>query len=81
MQITIVDYWSIRVSSIDTSLSTTASVTASVELAVDPAATVTVKNERYENLPLFQPDTPWGWTKGVRLEGMRTQETTAKGAA
>ncbi len=49
-----------------------------VLLAVTPAEMIAVTAEKYEHLPLFD-DTAAGWGKGVKLCGVTTQETTAKG--
>lgn len=47
-------------------------------LAVTPSAERRVVGERYDALPLFQPNAA-GWQKGVVLRGLATQETSAKG--
>lgn len=51
---------------------------ATVSLTVPPANIVSVTAEKYENLPLFNPNAS-GWVKGAKLRGVTTQETTAKG--
>lgn len=51
-------------------------VSAAFEVPPPPERAVTA--EVYSRLPVFQSNAP-GWTKGVVLRGVRTQETSAKG--
>ncbi len=44
-------------------------------LQVPSAKFVTVRAEKYDALPLFNPNTG-GWVKGAQLRGVRAQETT-----
>jgi lysophospholipase L1-like esterase len=47
----------------------------STRLQVPPPAMVEVSAEKYDALPLFNPNTG-GWLKGVQLRGVKAQETT-----
>ncbi len=47
-----------------------------VELAIQPATTVQVNDEKHENLPIYNPQAA-PWTRGARLKGVITSETTA----
>ncbi len=44
-------------------------------LQVPPARIVTVTGEKYDALPIFNPNAG-GWVKGAQLRGVRAQETT-----
>lgn len=55
-----------------------ATVAAATRLTVRPAERVTVRDERYAELPVFNAQAA-GWLKGARLAGLVTQETTAAG--
>lgn len=46
---------------------------------VAPVETVTVQDERCQNLPAFNPK-GWNWGKGYTLRGVRAQECTSGGA-
>ena len=48
-----------------------------VRLTVSPLEPIVVERERYDPLPIFDRKAP-GWTRGVRLVGCRSQETTVK---
>lgn len=71
VQLSLVGDWGLQVS-----LEEPKALTAAVQ--VPPPAPITVTAERYEALPLFNPQAP-GWLKGVRLHGLRAQETTTPG--
>lgn len=43
---------------------------------ISPPGIVTVTAEKYTAVPIFNPNAS-GWTKGVRLNGVKTQETTS----
>lgn len=45
-------------------------------LRVTPPELITVTNETYDNVPLFNPKAG-GWVKGAQLKGVRAQETTS----
>jgi lysophospholipase L1-like esterase len=47
-------------------------------LPVAPPVALTVATEKYDSLPVFNPNAG-GWAKGVRLRGVLTQETTTPG--
>ena len=51
---------------------------ASVELTVDRPNIVTVKAEKYDNLPLYNPQGPL-WRKGQPLNGVKAQECSTTG--
>ncbi len=42
---------------------------------VPPAEPLTLTDEKYESLPVFNPNAG-GWVRGVQLKGVRAQETT-----
>lgn len=67
--------WQIEVSGVSNS----AAGTAPVRLTVTPPPLVTVVAEPCLPMPVFNPGAA-GWTKGYRLQGVRTQETSAKGS-
>jgi hypothetical protein len=48
---------------------------AEATLAVPPPEAVTIRNERHDSLPMFNPNTG-GWVRGAQLRGVRAQETT-----
>ncbi len=48
---------------------------ATVTLDVPPLEPVVVEGEKYDRLPVFNPQAA-GWVKGVQLQGLRAQETT-----
>ena len=45
---------------------------------VQPPSLVTVTSEKYTAVPVFDPKAS-GWTKGLQLTGVKTQETTSPG--
>jgi lysophospholipase L1-like esterase len=45
---------------------------------VPPPSTITVVGGRYAGLPDFKPDSWGGWTKGVALRGLCSQECTTR---
>jgi lysophospholipase L1-like esterase len=45
------------------------------KLPVKPPQEIAVKAERYDSLPVFNPNAG-GWVKGAQLKGVRAQETT-----
>jgi lysophospholipase L1-like esterase len=47
-------------------------------LAVAPPVVLAVTAEKYDSLPVFNPNAG-GWAKGARLHGVLTQETTTPG--
>jgi len=47
-------------------------------LGLDPAVLIEVHDERYDTLPVFNPQGA-PWAKGAALRGVATQETTAAG--
>lgn len=51
----------------------TGDIRARVE--IPPATLLTVSDERYDSLPIFNPKTA-GWVKGTQLQAVRAQETT-----
>jgi lysophospholipase L1-like esterase len=51
-------------------------VKARVDLSVSNATLVSVSDERYENLPIYEPQVA-PWARGARLKGVVTSETTA----
>ena len=56
----------------------TAVLARAADVPVAPAVSVTVRDERHERLPLFNPNAG-GWAKGARLRGVAAEECTAKG--
>lgn len=75
--VTIVGDWQVRVSPGTVLVGkTTVTMPRPVTLTVAPSESVTVHNEEYEGLPLFNEKAS-GWTKGVPLRGLRTLEVTA----
>ncbi len=46
---------------------------------VTPPETVSVRDERHDAIPVYNKATPWGWTRGARLERLVTQECSATG--
>lgn len=74
VQLTLVGDWEVQVSTAGGS--PPRMVTRTV--TISPPVTVVVTNERYDRLPVFNPNAA-GWLKGVQLRGVRAQETTAPG--
>jgi len=54
----------------------TVSIAQAVVLDVAPPELVTISDERYDQLPVFDPNGA-PWAKGAKLRGVDTQETTA----
>lgn len=76
-QVTVADYWQVRVSGGTLKRGrTTVRIARPVTLDVSPATLVTMKDEKYDNLPLFNADTA-PWAKGAKLQQLATFETTA----
>ena len=48
---------------------------AATNLGIAPPALIAVTGERYDSLPVFNPNTG-GWVKGAQLRAVRAQETT-----
>src|SRR6185369_9273454 len=67
--VTIVGDWEVKVSVRDPR-----PVEATVH--VEPPRMVTVKAEKFDSLPIFNPKAG-GWVKGAQLRGVKTQETTS----
>src|SRR6185369_5943685 len=66
--VTIVGDWEVKVSVRDPR-----PVEATVH--VEPPRMVTVKAEKFDSLPVFNPKAG-GWVKGAQLRGVKAQETT-----
>jgi lysophospholipase L1-like esterase len=76
-QLKVVGDWQIQVSpGVVTIRGEQVALPQSVTLTVAPATLVRVKDERYDNLPLFN-DKAAPWIKGVKLRQLVTFETTA----
>jgi len=56
-------------------------VEVETKLAIDPPEVVTVTDERYDSLPVFNPvPHPFGWDRGVALIGLRAAGCTTRDA-
>ena len=73
----VVGPWSVRVSPGTVRVGRKAvAVKARVDPSVSNATLVSVSDERYENLPIYEPQVA-PWARGARLKGVVTSETTA----
>jgi len=66
--VTITGDWEIKVS-------VTAPRAMEATLQIAPPKVIAVANEKFDSLPLFNPNAG-GWVKGAQLRGVRAQETT-----
>ena len=76
--VTISGDWHVRVSAGEVRVAGKTVTVSPLTFAVTPAVMVTVRAERYDSLPIFDPGAA-EWARGARLRGVTTQETTAKG--
>lgn len=72
----VVGYWKVRVSDGVIPTRSRARIVHGGTLDVAPAIVVEVKDEKYDSLPLFNPNAA-PWTKGARIAKLITTETTA----
>lgn len=71
-------HWQVQVTaSAPASGGTDKEVTVTID--VPPPTLVTVRAEKYDRLPLFNPRAGGGWRKGAALRGLKAQECTSRG--